>query len=212
MEKITNGEELQIKRRGRPRKNIQELSQALETSETQVPNRKVFNINEIADINPWDNQIINLKRVKSNKNWENYIEINGRKYYEFNWEWTPKDSMYVFKWNSLFIWDKFEWLTNRDWVSFKYSNLIWGNISFEQVKTKYDAQWVMHLKQIYKSESFSASEVIAVIKRSWKMIKITKDLIDKYLSWSLNKTTKATVEAAIRLDPNVFAYIQELKE
>jgi hypothetical protein len=52
MEKITNGEELQIKRRGRPRKNIQELSQVLETSETQIPNRKVFNINEIADINP----------------------------------------------------------------------------------------------------------------------------------------------------------------
>jgi len=212
MEKITNGEELQIKRRGRPRKNIQELSQVLETSETQIPNRKVFNINEIADINPWDEQIINLKKVKSNKNWENYIEINGRKYYEFNWEWIPKDSMYIYKWNSLFIWDKFEWLTNRDWVSFKYSNSIWGNIDFEQVKTKYDAQWIMHLKQIYKSESFSASEVIAIIKRSWKIIKITKDLIDKYLSWSLNKTTKATVEAAIRLDPKVFAYIQELKE
>lgn len=212
MDKITNGEELQIKRRGRPRKNIQELSQVLETSETQIPNRKVFNINEIADINPWDEQIINLKKVKSNKNWENYIEINGRKYYEFNWEWIPKDSMYIYKWNSLFIWDKFEWLTNRDWVSFKYSNSIWGNIDFEQVKTKYDAQWIMHLKQIYKSESFSASEVIAIIKRSWKIIKITKDLIDKYLSWSLNKTTKATVEAAIRLDPKVFAYIQELKE
>lgn len=212
MEKITNGEELQIKRRGWPRKNIQELSQVLETSETQIPNRKVFNINEIADINPWDEQIINLKKVKSNKNWENYIEINGRKYYEFNWEWIPKDSMYIYKWNSLFIWDKFEWLTNRDWVSFKYSNSIWGNIDFEQVKTKYDAQWIMHLKQIYKSESFSASEVIAIIKRSWKIIKITKDLIDKYLSWSLNKTTKATVEAAIRLDPKVFAYIQELKE
>jgi hypothetical protein len=120
--------------------------------------------------------------------------------------------MYIYKWNSLFIWDKFEWLTNRDWVSFKYSNSIWGNIDFEQVKTKYDAQWIMHLKQIYKSESFSASEVIAIIKRSWKIIKITKDLIDKYLSWSLNKTTKATVEAAIRLDPKVFAYIQELKE
>ena len=210
MEKI--GEELQIKRRGRHRKNIQELSQVLETSETQIPNRKVFNINEIADINPWDEQIINLKKVKSNKNWENYIEINGRKYYEFNWEWIPKDSMYIYKWNSLFIWDKFEWLTNRDWVSFKYSNSIWGNIDFEQVKTKYDAQWIMHLKQIYKSESFSASEVIAIIKRSWKIIKITKDLIDKYLSWSLNKTTKATVEAAIRLDPKVFAYIQELKE
>jgi len=210
MEKI--GEELQIKRRGRHRKNIQELSQVLETSETQIPNRKVFNINEIADINPWDEQIINLKKVKSNKNWENYIEINGRQYYEFNWEWIPKDSMYIYKWNSLFIWDKFEWLTNRDWVSFKYSNSIWGNIDFEQVKTKYDAQWIMHLKQIYKSESFSASEVIAIIKRSWKIIKITKDLIDKYLSWSLNKTTKATVEAAIRLDPKVFAYIQELKE
>ena len=52
MEKIINGEELPQKRRGRPRKNpISEIAQTLEDSEALVPNWKVFNIKEIANIN-----------------------------------------------------------------------------------------------------------------------------------------------------------------
>jgi hypothetical protein len=118
--------------------------------------------------------------------------------------------MYVLKWNSLFIWDKFEWLTNRDGVSFRYSRWVWGNVSFEQHRTKY-AWWVMHLKQIYKSESFLSSEIITTIKYSWRIIKVTKNMLDKYMRWKLTKTDKDIIEAAIRLDPIVFAYIQELK-
>lgn len=210
MEKINNGEELLTKRGVRAHKNTKELSQTLEVSEDQIPNWKVFNINEIADINPWANDIITLKGIKANKDWEKYIKINWRKYYEYNWQWTPKDSMYVLKWNSLFIWDKFEWLTNRDGVSFRYSRWSWENISFEQHRTKY-AWWVMHLKQIYKSEGLLASEVIATVKHSWRIIKITKNMLDKYMRWKLTKTDKDIIEAASRLDPVVFAYIQELK-
>jgi len=52
MEKIINGEELPKKRRGRPRKNsISEIAQTLEDSEVIVPDWKVFNIKEIANIN-----------------------------------------------------------------------------------------------------------------------------------------------------------------
>lgn len=52
MEKIINGEELLKKRRGRPRKNsMPEIAQTLEESEVMVPDWKVFNIKEIADIN-----------------------------------------------------------------------------------------------------------------------------------------------------------------
>lgn len=52
MEKINKGEELLTKRGVRSHKNTKELSQTLEVSEDQIPNWKVFNINEIADINP----------------------------------------------------------------------------------------------------------------------------------------------------------------
>ena len=199
--------------------NAPKIAQTLEVSEEVIPNWKVFNINEIAEINPWTNQIITLKNVKPNKYWEKYIEINWRKYYEFNWKWHPKDSMYILKWSSLFIWDLFEWLTNRDGVSFRYSRWIWKDTSFEQRKTKY-AWWAMHLKEIYKSESFyntevtdSTNEVISVIEYWWESIEITKDMIDQYLNsnWWLNKKTKNIIETAILTDPEIFNYIRKIK-
>jgi hypothetical protein len=119
--------------------------------------------------------------------------------------------MYINKWSSLFIWDKFEWLTNRDGVSFRYSRWIWENISFEQRKTKY-AWWAMHLKEIYKSENLSISEVLTIVRYKWKLVKVTKNMLDKYLSWWLNKTEKDVVEAVICTDPNVFAYLETIKE
>lgn len=52
METIKDGIELPKKRRGRPHKNpIPEIAQTLEESEVMVPDWKVFNIKEIADIN-----------------------------------------------------------------------------------------------------------------------------------------------------------------
>jgi hypothetical protein len=36
-------------------------------------------------------------------------------------------------------------------------------------------------------------------------------MLDKYIKWKLIKTDKNIIEAAIKLDPVVFAYIQELK-
>jgi hypothetical protein len=212
METIKGGVELPKRKRWRPRKNpLPEIAQTLEESEEITPNWKIFNIQEIAEINPGTTQIINLKNVRTNKNWEKYISINWRKYYEFKWQWEPKDSMYILKWNSLFIWDKFEWLTNRDWVSFRYSEGIGEHISFEQRKTKY-AWWAMHLKEMYKSESLYSSEILTLIRHGWKLVKITKNMIDKYLAWQLNNTLKKAVETAIITSPDVFAYMETIKK
>ena len=84
METIKGGVELPKRKRWRPRKNpLPEIAQTLEESEEITPNWKIFNIQEIAEINPGTTQIINLKNVRTNKNWEKYISINWRKYYEF---------------------------------------------------------------------------------------------------------------------------------
>ena len=212
METIKDGIELPKRKRWRPRKNpLPEIAEALDESEVITPDWKVFNIQEIAEINPWTAQIINLKNVKTTKNWDKYISINWRKYYEFKWQWEPKESMYILKWNSLFIWDRFEWLTNRDGVSFRYSEWIGERISFEQRKTKY-AWWAMHLKEIYKSETFSASEVLAIVRQRWTVVRITKNIIDKYLANQLSKTMKKAVETAIMTNPDVFAYMENPKE
>ena len=209
MEKISNDEELLKKRKDWPHKNsTSEIAQTLEKSEGMIPDWKIFNIKKIADINTWIDHIINLKNVKTSKSWEKYIIINWRKYYEFNWQWNPKDSMYTLKWNSLFIWDKFEWLTNRDGVSFRFLRWIWENISFEQRKTKY-AWWAIHLKEIYKSENLTISEILGIIRYKWKLVRITKNMLDKYINWWLNKNENNIVEVAIWINPNVFAYIQE---
>jgi hypothetical protein len=69
METIKDGVELPKKRRSRPRKNpIPEIAQTLEESKDITPNWKIFNIQEIAEINPGTSQIINLKNVRTNKN------------------------------------------------------------------------------------------------------------------------------------------------
>ena len=47
---------------------IPEIAQTLEESEDITPNWKIFNIQEIAEINPGTSQIINLKNVRANKN------------------------------------------------------------------------------------------------------------------------------------------------
>lgn len=210
MEAIKDGIELPKRKRWRPRKNsTPEIVQTLDETEELIPEWKVFNINEIADINPWTTQIITLKWVKTTKTWEKYITINWRKYYEYNGQWEPKKSMYILKSSSLFIWDRFEWLTNRDGVSFRYSSRIGDSIDFEQRKTKY-TWWAMHLKDIYKSETLSTSEVIAIVRHWWKIVKITKDMLDQYPKWWLSKTANAAVEAAIATNPDVFAYITEI--
>lgn len=67
MEKINKGEELPKKGRGRPHENNQ-IVKTLDTSESIIPNWKVFNIKEIAEINPLANKILTLKNVKTNKN------------------------------------------------------------------------------------------------------------------------------------------------
>ena len=65
---------------------------------------------------------------------------------------------------------------------------------------------------MYKSESLYASEILTVIRHGWKLVKITKNMIDKYLAWQLNKTLKKAVETAIITSPDVFAYMETIKK
>lgn len=189
----------------------EEIIEDGEPVEEELPDWKNFNLKEIANINPNWNEIISLKNVEVDEKWEKYIKIWWRKYYEFNWQWTPKKSFYILKGNMLFLWDKIEWLSNRDWVSFSYISESREDISFEQRKTKY-LWWTFYFKEVYKTEMLSRSEVITTIYRSWKKIKITKNFVNKYLNWELNKTNIAVIEAAIRLDPVFAAYMEELDE
>jgi len=212
MEAIKDNNELPIRKWWEtPKKLKDDLFLDLDTNEENIPNWKILDIKEIADSNPWSNQAIKLKNKKIDNNWNKYIEINWRKYYEYNWESAPKDSMYIHKWNSLYIWDKFEWLAIRDWTIFKYTRWGWDFIFYEQRKAKY-GWWTIHLKEIYKSEIFRNSEIITIISIWWKRIKITKNLIERYLKWELNQPKKNIVETAITIDPNVFSYIQSLKD
>ena len=70
----------------------------------------------------------------------------------------------------------------------------------------------MHLKQTYKSESYVTSNVIATIIRNWKKVNITENLIKKYLNWEWSNTLNDAVETAIKTNPEVFAYVESLKE
>ena len=65
---------------------------------------------------------------------------------------------------------------------------------------------------MYKSESLYSSEILTLIRHGWKLVKITKNMIDKYLAWQLNNTLKKAVETAIITSPDVFAYMETIKK
>ena len=204
-----NGAEVVKKRRGRPSKQVnEELASALEVENAPIPDWKNFEVKTIADINNMWNPIINLKNVKVDKKGNKYIVIEWRKYYEYSPE-APKDSMYMIKWNNLFIWDRAEWLTFRMWVTFRYFNRVGEDIEFNQTKTKY-AWWVFHLQQSYKSTTYTASETLSVIRKNWRIVKVTKNMVEKYMNDPENKTLAWIIDAAKKQDPEFFAYMQSL--
>ena len=219
MEAIKNGIDLPKRKRWRPSKKVNDaIVSVFEAQDgTQnvvqsapIPDWKSFSVKNIANINSLWNQILTLKDVKVDENWDKYIVVKWRRYYEFS-EKSPKSSMYILNENSLFLWDKFEWLTYWSWVSFRYTNRRWEQLDFYQGKTIY-SWWVMHLKQTYKSESYVTSNVIATIIRNWKKVNITENLIKKYLNWEWSNTLNDAVETAIKTNPEVFAYVESLKE
>ena len=65
--------------------NAPKIAQTLEVSEETIPDWKVFNINEIAEINPWTAQVISLKKIKTNKDWEKYINLITNVYNLLPW-------------------------------------------------------------------------------------------------------------------------------
>jgi hypothetical protein len=185
------------------------LVKNLNVSKSSIPDWKNFDIEDIAEVKMWLDQKIFLKDVKENAKGERYIEINWRKYYEYNGKWTPKNSFYIHKRGALFLWDKIWWLSVWDGVSFRYLNDSWENFFFEQRKTRY-SWWVMHLQQIYKSENVSKSWIITTFYWRWKNVQITKDIIERYLNWSISDSAKKMVEAAIKFDPDLLIYIEEM--
>lgn len=192
------------------KKSKQDLVKNLNVGKSSVPDWKNFDIKDIADIHTKSDQRIYLKNVKENSKWEKYIEINWKKYYEYNWQWNPKNSFYLLKKSALFIWDKIWWLPIWDWVSFRYLIDGWENYLFEQRKTRY-SWWAMHLQQIYKSENLSKSWIITTFYWRWKNVQITKDIIERYLSWTISNSAKIMVEAAIKHDPELLTRMESVK-
>lgn len=178
---------------------------------SSIPDWKSFDIKDIAEIRLWSNNKIILKNVKEDGNWKKFIEINWRKYYEFNWKWTPKNSSYIHKGSSLFLGDKVSWLPFWDWVSFRCLHESMDSFLFEQRKTRY-SWWAMQLQQIYKSEIFPSGNSVTTINTKWKNVKITKNLIDKYLDWSISDSSRRIIEDSIRSDSDFLAYIESLNK
>ncbi len=193
------------------KKSKEDLVKNLNVSKSSIPDWKNFDIEDIAEVKMWLDQKIFLKDVKENANGERYIEINWRKYYEYNGKWTPKNSFYIHKRGALFLWDKIWWLSVWDGVSFRYLNDSWENFFFEQRKTRY-SWWAMHLQQLYKSENFPSWDSITTVSKRWKRVKITKNLIEKYLDWSIGDSSRVIIENAMKLDPEFFEYVESLNK
>jgi len=209
MEAIKNGQELPKK--VRPSNEIKnELISNLNNDEEMIPDWKSFEIDDIADINNTWNPIMRLKNLKIDKKGRKYITIKWRKYYEYSEE-SQNNSIFVMKGNNLFIWDKFEWLSYRSWVSFRYSNKTWEEIEFTQSKTKY-SWWVFHLQQTYKSKNYTSSKTLVIIRRHWKIVKVTENMVQKYLMNPEDPTINKIILDAKKQSPEFFAYMQSLTE
>ena len=192
-------------------KRKKELVKNFNRGKWSVPDWKNFDIKDIAEIYVWSNRKIILKNVKETATWEKFIEINWRKYYEFDWKWTPKNSFYLNRWGALFLGDKIGWLSIWDWVSFRCLHENIDSFLFEQRGTRYS--WgAMHLQQLYKSEVFPSGGAVTTINRKWRSVKITKNLIEKYLDWSVCETSKRVIEDAIKSDPEFLAYVESFNK
>ncbi len=193
------------------KKSKEDLVKNLNVSKSSIPDWKNFDVRDIADIRIWSEKKIVLKCEKEDGKRRKFIEINWRKYYEFNWKGTPAESFYIYRGWSLFLWDKLWWLAIWEWVSFRCLPDSMDSFIFEQRWTRY-SWWAMHLQQLYKSENFPSWDSITTVSKRWKRVKITKNLIEKYLDWSIGDSSRVIIENAMKLDPEFFEYVESLNK
>ena len=211
MEKIKNleGWEVINKKRGRPRKQRtqEDLVNNFEAKEAPIPDWKSLNIKDFVQLR--EDGRFDLKDIKENEKWEKYINIKWRIYVQYEWWEQRPESYFSVKWNTMFIWDKIEWTSFWDWVYINCSTFIQWSIYIEERKAKYStANRAIHLWQLYRSNSYTLSETLATIHRNWKTIKITQDMVDRFLKWNASKTEEINIEYAKKTDPEFFAYFE----
>ena len=212
MEEIKNCETWEVikRKRWRPRKERteQELLQTLKIKEAPIPDWKNFNIKDIVKLK--EDWMFDIKNPKENEKWEKYISIWWRKYYEYDWWFKRPDSFYYKKWKTLFIWDKIEGTSFWDWVSFRCSVYETGSVYVEEHKTKLNI-WdrALYIWKLYKSRSYTISETIATTVRNWKRVKITKEMIDRFIAWNAGKTEQVVINYAMKTNPEFFAYMED---
>jgi len=213
MEKIKQqegGELIEKKKRWRPRKEKtnEELLQNLQAKEASIPDWKNFDIQKIAGFNPVSWALI-LKNVKEDKEGNHFIVITWRKYIEFKNQQEIPDSFYQMKWKTLFVWDKLEWTTLWDGVSYR-SSMEWINIHLEERRTKYNSNdWALYLWKLYKNTVYSTSKVLIEITRNWKKVKITEDMVERYLLWQASSTEEWNISYAKRTNPEFSKYMED---
>lgn len=212
MEEIKNFETWEVikRKRWRPRKDRTEekLLQALNAKEAPIPDWKHFNIKDIVKLK--EDSVIEVLNVKENEKWEKYISVWWRKYYEYTWWFNRPDSFYFLKWKTLFIWDRIEWTTFWDWVSFRCSTFEPGSVFVEERKTRYNI-WdrALYLWQMYKSRSYTISETIATTVRNWKRVRITKDMIERFFDWRATRSEEDAIAYAKKTNPEFYAYMED---
>ena len=211
MEEIELKEGWEIKRkRWRPRKirTDEELLQNLRSKEAPIPDWKTFNIKDVVRLK--EEWTFELKGVKENEKGEKYITIKWRKYYEYSWWPKRPDSYYVVRWSTLFIWDKIEWTSFWNWIYLRCSTFEPGSVYVEERKWKYsDINRAIHVWSLLKSRSYTISETLATIQRNWKIVRITKDMVDRYCNGTASKTEEINVNYAKKTNPEFFAYMED---
>lgn len=187
------------------------LASNLEQKDSFIPDRKKFKLEDIAKVKLWWDSIA-LKEVKEDHRW-NYIEVQWKKYHEYKWVWGAPDSLYIFRRNSIFIWDRMTTLPYWEWVFIKCINDSWESIHLTQSKARYNA-WdkSMHVESSYKSATYLPNETITTVKKDWKVYSIKKALIDKYIMWEADENEKSIIRYVMKKNPAICAFIEDLEE
>ena len=211
MEKlITNWEVVEKRKRWRPRKikTEEELLTTLKEKEAPIPDWNNFNIKTIAklDQSTW---LISMLNLKDNEKGEQYISIGWRKYYEYKGYGEAPNSMFMLKWKTLYIWDKIEWTTFRNGVSFMCSTFNADSVYVEERSTKYNtSDRALHLWKVLKSRNYTTSETLTTVTRNWKRVKITKEMVERFLSWMATKTEEICINYAKKINPEFCGYLE----
>lgn len=197
-------------RRWRPTKLQQTNNDLLKNlNQWETLNRKEFDVRSIANIQSWESRLI-LKSLKKDKNWDNYIVIQWRKYYEHNSGTPEHDLFFSLKWWSIFIWEKVEWMEIRNWAMYRcILELTW-----KKTITTYRADYLkngdVRFRNVLKTEVVPWEDVVATVSKWMKMVPITQKMIDDYRKWTASKTTIEIIEKAKRVDPWFAGFMDDM--